>query len=123
MRFLFVLILLLSACSQVPAPDSLSAGCTNLNDPFYDDAYRSGNVYFSPFRAGENLTVALTNPDTAASLTLIVTDTSGEVRRDLVTGSTPSGKPLTYTFTQDLEQAEVYWTADAGVPNWKVVCR
>ena len=123
MRFLFVLALLLSACSQVPVPTTPSPGCANLNDPFYDDAYRSGNVYFSPFRTGESVTVALARPDTATSLTLIVTDTSGEVRQDLVTRSTPSAESLTYTFTQNLRQAEVYWSADAGVPSWKVACR
>ena len=121
MRSLFVLALLLSACSRMPAPDSLSPGCANINDPFYDDEYQSGNVYFSPFRVGESVTV-VASPDTATTITFIVTDTSAGVRRDFVTWRAESTEPLRYTFAQDYAQTEVYWAADAGAPKWEVTC-
>ena len=125
MRLLFLLPLLLVGCAQTSLESATytSPGCQNLNEPFYDDAYRSGNVYFSPFREGERVTVSLTNPDTATTIYLIVTDTSGEVREDLGMWNAESAEPLSYTFTQNFEQAEVYWSADAGVPAWEVVCR
>ena len=121
MRFLF-LPLLLIGCAQAPLDITLT-GCQNLNDPFYDGAYRSGNVYFSPFLEGERVTVSLTNPDTATEIYLIVTDTSGEAREDLGMWSAGSAEPLSYTFSQDFEQTEVYWSADAGVPEREVVCQ
>ena len=127
MRYLvlYVLIfctLLLAGCGQTPPQDVTSAGCRNLNDAFYDDAYLSGNVYFSPFKKGESVSVALASPDAATKIYLIVTDTSGGTRRDLATWSAASGEPLLYVFGQDLTEAEVYWSADAGVPEWAVGC-
>ena len=121
---LLLLPLLLAGCAQTPLESAVytSAGCQNLNDAFYDDAYRSGNVYFSPFREGESVTVSLKDPDTAAAIYLIVTDTSGEVREDLGMRNAGSAEPLSYTFEQDREGTEVYWSADAGVPEWEVEC-
>lgn len=85
---LLITSLLLAGCSQAPlgqASTSVSAGCENLNDPFYDDAYFSGNVYFSPFSEGESVTVSFENLDAAADIYLIVTNTSGETHEDLAT--------------------------------------
>ena len=125
MRLLLLLPLLLVGCAQTSLESAVytSSGCQNLNDTFYDDAYRSGNVYFSPFLEGERVTVSLTNPDAATTIYLIVTDTSGEAREDLGMWNAESAEPLSYTFTQNFEQAEVYWSADAGVPAWEVVCQ
>ena len=127
MRSLFFLLLLslLAGCSQASlktADYEISQGCQNLNDPFYDDAYLSGNVYFSPFRAGESVTVGLGELDTASEVYLIVTDTSQEVSRDLIFWSAASDETLTYTFEQTYAQTEVYWSADGGVPSWTVGC-
>ena len=127
MRFLFFLPLLLVGCAQAPLnPSANSTGCQNLNNAFYDDAYLSGNVYFSPFRMGESVSVRLANPDTTPDTTtaiyLIVTDTSGEARADLVTQRAQRSESLSYTFSQDREEMEVYWSADAGVPRWEVTC-
>ena len=123
---LFMTSLLLASCTQVPPENALypeaSAGCQNLNDPFYDDAYRSGNVYFSSFAKGESVAVALENPDTATTIYLIITDTSGETRQDLVRWNAASSESLSYVFAQDRVEAEVYWSADAGVPRWEVIC-
>ena len=127
MRSLFLPLLLtlfLMGCAQTPLESAthISTGCQNLNDPFYDDAYLSGNVYFSPFRAGESVTVSLEALDIAAEIYLIVTDTSGEAHRDLVFWSAASGEALTYTFERDYAEMAVYWSADVGVPRWKVRC-
>ena len=84
LRLLTLSLLLLTSCSQAPLSASFletSAGCANLNDPFYDDVYLSGNVYFSPFVQGESVSVHLTESDAATTIYLIVSDTSGEARR------------------------------------------
>ena len=124
---LFMTSLLLASCTQAPLENTLypkaSAGCANLNDPFYDDTYLSGNVYFSPFREGESVTVALENPDAATTIYLIISDTSGETRQDFVRWDAPSREALSYTFDQDRSKAEVYWSADVGVPRWRVTCQ
>ena len=121
----FLLSLALAACSQAPVPTAaLSTGCQNINDSFYDSAYLSGNVYFSPFRSGESVTVAL-KPSAISSATqilLIITDASVSPSHDLVTWRAGSSEPLRYTFPQDMSKAEVYWSADAGVPEWTVGC-
>ena len=126
MRLLVLLAFsLLAGCAQVPlsaAEVDFSAGCANLNDPFYDDAYLSGNVYFSPFREGESITVMLENADAATTIYLIISDMSGETRQDFVRWDAPSHEALSYTFDQDRSEAEVYWSADAGVPRWEVIC-
>ena len=122
MRYLVLLTLLLSACSQAPSPHTLSAGCENINDVFYDGSYQSGNVYFSPFKAGESVMVALAQPDSATKLWLVVTDTSVEPHRDLAVWTATSSETLSYRFDHDLAEAEVYWSADTGVPSWTVTC-
>ena len=122
MRYSVLLAFFLSACSQAPHPQTLSAGCRNINDAFYDSAYQSGNVYFSPFRAGESVRVALAQPDSATKLWLVVTDTSAEPHRDLAVWTASSSETLSYRFDHDLAEAEVYWSADAGVPSWTVTC-
>lgn len=127
MRFPFLLLLvsLLAGCSQASLEATeyeTSKGCQNINDPFYDDAYLSGNVYFSPFRGGESVTVSLEEVDKATEIYLIVTDTSREVSRDLIFWSAASDETLTYTFEQTYAQTEVYWSADGGVPSWTVGC-
>ena len=125
MRLLsFLLLIALMGCAQAPLESAvyISTGCQNLNDPFYDDAYRSGNVYFSPFQVGESVTVSLNEPDAATEIFLIISDSSGEVRRDLVTYSATPGEALTHTFEQDYVEMEVYWSSDAGVPKWTIAC-
>ena len=121
--FVLFTVLFLAACSQTPQ-SIMSAGCHNINDAFYDSAYLSGNVYFSPFRAGESVTVSLepAAKDSATQIWLIVSDASVSPSQDLVTWRAESSEPLRYTFPQDMSQAEVYWSADAGVPEWTVGC-
>ena len=124
-RLLLCLVLLLiSACSQVPAPTTLSAGCANINDPFYDSRYQSGNVYFSPFRAGESVTVALEPTQSAevGSLWLIVTDATSTPKQDIATWRAESDATLVYTFAEDMAEAEVFWAVEAGAPGWTVSC-
>ncbi len=123
--FVLFTVLLLAACSQTPPPQSvMSAGCQNINDAFYDSAYLSGNVYFSPFKKGESVTVSLepAAKDRATQIWLIVSDASVSPSQDLVTWRAESSEPLRYTFPQDMSQAEVYWSADAGVPEWAIGC-
>ena len=123
MRYIVLLSLVLSACSQAPLPRTLSTGCQNINDAFYDGAYQSGNVYFSAFKAGESVSVTLSQPDSATKLWLIVTDASVEPHQDIATWTAASSETLSYRFDRDLAEAEVYWSADTGVPGWSVTCR
>ena len=128
-QFAFLLALLLAGCTQAPLPESYAAetspGCLNLNDPFFDSAYRSGNIYFSPFNKGERVSVRLEPSalDSTAKFWLIVTDTSASPRQDIVTWSATSGEALSYVFDQDRAEMEIYWSADTGVPTWEIACR
>ena len=121
MRY-FVLLVLLSACSQAPQPQTLSAGCRNINDAFYDGAYQSGNVFFSSFKAGESVSVALSVRDSTTKLWLVVTDATLTPKQDIAARTAASYETLSYRFERDMPEAEVYWSADVGVPSWSVTC-
>ena len=108
--------LVLSACSQSPAPAVLSAGCTNVNDAFYDDRYQSASVFFSPFEAGEQVRVEADGADTIYFEVLDSTNKTPLVQTSAEGGSSD-------IFTQDYEQLELFWVRqDGSVGRWQVEC-
>lgn len=132
MRRVFpLLVLFISACSQAPAPTSnISAGCQEANDPLYDERYQSASIFFSPFRAQETLNLrfdasnlpASTDSDAALpTLYLDIVDTANSVRIDQLS---VQGDELSYVFSQDYAQVELYWVMTSGaVVDWQVGCR
>lgn len=125
---LFFLALLLTACGAsggLGGSAQASSGCTNINDPFYDRQYQAGNVFFSPFKAGEQVSVATADPiafGTPTAVFLVVTDTSVTPERVLAAWTAELDDPLNYVFSEDRAEVEIYWSVDAGATTWTVNC-
>lgn len=125
---LFFLAVILTACGTaggLGGATQESPGCTNINDPFYDRQYQAGNVFFSPFKAGERVSVETADPTafgTPTATWLIVTDTTVTPERVLATQTADLDDPLSYVFSEDRAEVEIYWTVDTGATTWTVSC-
>jgi hypothetical protein len=123
---LFIATLLLSgaagfALRPARAADTpavaLSAGCTGLNDPFYDGRSAGANAGTGSFLAGERISVAAGDPSSGApqSFTVYVNFMDTVIKTF----------PGTFTFTVPTDGSyNIFWGIDTGTDaTWSVSCR
>jgi hypothetical protein len=96
-------------------PPALSAGCTALNDPVYDQPAASGGPEPAPFNAGETITVTASNPGAGQVGVVFIVD---EVQQFAFTFPAT----LTYTFPSSGTSAVSWLTLSIGAVDFQVSC-
>ena len=112
-------ILLLGSGNLTPSvaqsAATLSPGCQEINNPFFDDhAYQTGVVGGKTFWAGERIVMRATNGPSATTITLTV--------HSQTVATSPFPGVVSYTFPANAPNESVLWSVDSGTADWTVDC-
>jgi|GEM_PF-4958751 len=95
------------------ASQTMSAGCQEVNDPFFDGSYGVGTILGWPFFAGESVVLRASDNSVSHTISLTLDGT--------IVDTSPFPGQVSYQFTAD-ETVNLSWQVDTGIAQWDANC-